>query len=106
MKSLHTVCTIMAHRDRGHKRPREVATVEVEDGGVPVNLIKMRDAVLNTCVVPPSNCYSELRLHFEVGLQIPLNRVLSTMGREEGKSGVGWKVGVHNMPCVAPCLAT
>ena len=66
MKSLHIVCTVMAYRDRGYKRPREVATVEVEDGGVPVNLIKIRDAVLDMCVVPPCNCYLELRLHLEI----------------------------------------
>ena len=62
------VSTVTAHGDRGHKRPREVTTVEVEDGGVPVNLIKMRDAVLDMCAVPPCNCYLELRLHFEIGL--------------------------------------
>jgi hypothetical protein len=67
MKSLHMICTITAHRDGGYKRPWEVATVEVEDSRVPVNLIKMRDAALDTCAIPPCNCYSELRLHLEIG---------------------------------------
>ena len=75
--------------------------MKIKDSRVPVNIIMMRDMVLDMCPIPPHNRNTEQRLHFELRMQVTLHWTANSVGRKKGevrKTTEGWcpKLTTHS----------